>query len=35
MAPDVSDPLGLEESLANLISDLIVPRLVPEFDSEA
>ena len=28
----VRDPLDLEERLANLISDLIVPRLVPEIE---
>ena len=28
----VRDPLGLEERLTNLISDLIVPRLVPELE---
>jgi ATP-dependent DNA helicase RecG len=28
----VSEPLDLEERLANLISDLIVPRLVPEIE---
>ena len=28
----VSDPLGLEERLANLISDRIVPRLMPEIE---
>lgn len=28
----VREPLDLEERLANLISDLIVPRLVPELE---
>lgn len=28
----VREPLDLEERLANLISDLIVPRLVPEIE---
>ena len=28
----VHDPLGLEERLANLMSDLVVPRLVPELE---
>ena len=31
-ARGVSEPLDLEERLANLISDLIVPRLVPEIE---